>query len=382
MSAKIADAYTLKLTPFSPIHVGSGREYFPQEYCPVRDPDRVHIINLDQLIRQHPEVTEQLTARERVPLWATDAVRYVREPALVRNRDKVDRHTAQDIKDAAELGNAATIWEFAKDDLSRPFLPGSTMKGAVRTAIAYRLLMDSPLALTNVKNAIVKSTSRGQAAPGDKEAVERLVFKTEGDAHDDLMRLWSFRDSPPLDCDKSLTVVAGKRLSSMEPLGYLNQYEVLTDKSGTLDIDVSFDCALAESGHWKLETLASFPETIADVCTCLNRFADDIIEHELDYFRNHPVNPLDVVTFYEGLQERRRRGEVLLCLGKGTGWHKKTIGLLLHKDPSTAFRDVVAAYNLGRGQRRFTGFPTSREMVVRNGKPAVFGWAQIEVVHK
>ncbi len=379
MSTRATDTYELKLTPLSPIHIGTGREYFPQEYCLVSDPDRVLIVDLNSLIQKYPDIAEQsFAAGRREPLWKTPAGNLVRQDkSLVLYSDKTDRHTAGDIKTYAERGNAATIREFTKTANSQPYIPGSSVKGAVRTAIAYALLSSSAEMFTRFKRAVVL-TDNGRVRQGDKEAVEHAVFGDSGDAHEDIMRVWSFSDSSSLACDRTLTVVKGKRLSSTGPLGYENYYEVLTETSGPLLLRSAFDRALAASGAWTSKTLSGLPKTMKDVFSCLNQFADDIIAYELTYFDRHPAKPQEVVNFYQTLKQRREHGEVLLCLGKGTGWHRKTIGQLLRKDRSSIFRDVVSAYSLGKGQRRFTDFPTSREMAVRARMPGVFGWARIE----
>ncbi|MEO0082541.1 MAG: type III-A CRISPR-associated RAMP protein Csm5 [candidate division WOR-3 bacterium] len=379
MDAKTQATYYLKLTPLSPIHIGSGREYFPQEYIPQENPDRILIVDLDQLIQKYPRIADQsFLAEQRTPLWETRAGELVlRDASLVLNSDKTDRHTLQDIKASAKRENVSTIWEFTKTAYSRPYIPGSSVKGAVRTAIAYYLLATSPETFSRLKQVIVARNPRIE--PGDGSAVEQLVFTDGNGAHDDLMRLWSFSDSSPLDCHKTLTVVQGRRLSSTQPLGFRNWYEALTETSGSLRLCATYDSALASCGAWRPVRPACFPKTIGDIFTCLNRFADDIIAHELAYFRNHPAKPQETVDFYQNLKERRQRGEVLLCLGKGTGWHKKTIGQLLRQDRSSIFKDVVVAYRLGKGRRRFTDFPVSREMAIRNRRPGVFGWAQMSM---
>ncbi|MEO0073916.1 MAG: type III-A CRISPR-associated RAMP protein Csm5 [candidate division WOR-3 bacterium] len=400
MSTSIFDRYLLRISAVSPIHVGTGREYFRYEFhCDVQS-RTVSILNIDKLVRKNPVQAALVFKDEKsAPDTATLFRLCWNQKELICNQDQI-------AGDIAELlaNERSTIWEFTKDNAFRPYLPGSSIKGAVRTAIAYWMLKNDPELLNRVKQAVVVKTGSANTPTrmGNPNAVEEFIFRPGGDAKRDLMRLWHFSDSKPLGVD-SLSVVAAKRLSSTRLLGFTNFFEVLTKQSGTLELEVLFDQSLAKAGFCEPALLNPFPKTISDLFACINEFTDDIVEFELDYFRNHPERPHTIVIFYENLKQSRKKGKMLLPLGKGTGWIRKTVGLPLREDENF-FSRLVEAYKLGKGKGRFKRFPQSREVLAkvvrRNSHQAsrgasrtmssgnrpmfdpseVFGWAQLEVV--
>jgi CRISPR type III-A-associated RAMP protein Csm5 len=374
----ISDNYGVKIKPITPVHIGSGREYFPYEYDPTLEKGRILISDLDLCLCKHP--AEAAKFGEPKPLWKLNPGLLKRHPDLVRNREQIADEIAKELRTSAEKDNAATIWEFAKTSESQPYIPGSSLKGAVRTAVAYCLLKDLSEIRNGVRRAVVRKSQGRLPTGGDKDAVERFVFRDNGDAKDDLMRLWSFSDSKPLARDGTLSVVLGTRVTRSKKLGFQNYYEVLVANSPEAETAVRFDSSLAGSNYWSGSLFERFPKTLDALRTCIGRFADDIIDYETDYFteeRNQMRGQLkDVSNLYANLRERSKRGEILLPLGKGTGWIRKTVGLLFRKDDLQTFKDIFFAYRLGKRNQPAESFPSSREIVDGN-QLSIFGWAQL-----
>jgi len=179
--------------------------------------------------------------------------------------------------------------------------------------------------------------------------------------------------------DETLSVVQGRRLSKSEFLGFRNYYEVMTEKSPAVEMVVSFNSSLSQSGLWSNEIFHVFPKTISAIFNCINCFIDDVIEWEINYFKNHKIrNQLsDLIKFYENLQISRKNGEILLPLGRGAGWMRKTVGLLFKQDKSDIFNDIFYVYRLGKKGQKPVTFPASRE-IVDGTKKEVFGWVKID----
>ncbi|MEO0128391.1 MAG: type III-A CRISPR-associated RAMP protein Csm5 [candidate division WOR-3 bacterium] len=381
MNNQINETKTLWMKILSPVHIGSGNEYYPYEYYP--DVGYLKVFNLDLFIKQYPKEAEEIFAQMTKPLWLLmekDKV-YLGKSELIRNQNKIDKNIAESL---TRKGNAATIWEFIKTNKSEPYIPGSSIKGALRTAIAYAIMKKSPRVYQKIKTDAVKEVedkkdNRKKLVPNDEEVVENTIFSDKKDGKNDLMRLWSVSDSQSLPKDNVLMVVQTQRLSKDRFLGFRNYYEVL-NKTPKIEVKISFDESLAQTGFLKQIEIGLFPQTLKDLFDCVNIFVDDIIDWELNYFKNHQISSQlsDIINFYESLKSMRNNGKILLPLGKGTGWIKKSVGLLFKKDPAT-FVNIFRAYKLGKKGQRPEIFPSSREIVVTGTNKMVFGWAEISV---
>ncbi|MEO0129905.1 MAG: type III-A CRISPR-associated RAMP protein Csm5 [candidate division WOR-3 bacterium] len=384
MSNQINDTNTIWIRVVSPVHIGSGNEYYPYEYYP--DVDNLKVFNLDLFIKQYPKEAEEIFAQMTKPLWLLmekDKV-YLGKNELIRNQNKIDKNIAESLKRWAKKENAATIWEFIKTNKSEPYIPGSSIKGAFRTAIAYAIMKKSPRVYQKIKTDAVKEVedkkeNRKKLVPNDEEVVENTIFRDKKDGKNDLMRLWSVSDSQALPKDNVLMVVQTQRLSKDRFLGFRNYYEVLSNKTPKIEVKISFAESLAQTDFLKQIEIGLFPQTLKDLFDCVNIFVDDIIDWELNYFRKHPISSQlsDIINFYESLKSMRNNGKILLPFGKGTGWIKKSVGLLFKRDQSPIFSDIFRAYKLGRKKQRPEIFPSSREIIVTGTNKMVFGWAEI-----
>lgn len=387
MDEKITKSHSIKLAIISPVHIGTGSEYYPNEYFG-DNKNHVNVFNLDLFIKKYPEEAERTIVAETKPLWQlTRSIQsFSMGEDLIKNRDFIDSQTLKELKEGLEKGKIATILEFNKNHRFEPYIPGSSLKGMFRTAVAYAILKKSPQMYEKVKRGLIKKVRNEKinkilTIPGNSDIIEELIFRSGEDGKNDLMRLWSFTDSKPLNKDNTLTVIQTRRLSRNRILGIRNYYEVLYPKSPMIELQISFLSALAQNYFFDREVFSLFPKTLNDLFDSLNLFVDDVIDWELNYFSNHNCKTelKDLVKFYEVLKSYRKSGRTLITLGKGTGWIRKSIGLLFKKDRSTIFHDIFYAYTLGRKGQRAEIFPSSREIIISEGEKKIFGWAEIKV---
>lgn len=363
--------YHIKIKPLSPIHIGSGKEYYPYEYVPSIESEKLIIFNLNQFTISNPkEATQSILNKGITPLWKIIDKNHLINKNFILNFNSISKSTASKIKDSAEKGNAATIWEFIKNEQNEPYIPGSSLKGVFRTAIAYYLIKSNTEVFSQIKNEL----------PKNLDVIENRVFRENNDLKKDLMRLWTFSDSKPLNKHKTLSVVKSCRLSKSDFLGFYNYYEVLSESSPELESDIHFSNYLTETDLWQTELRNIFPKTLDEVLKCLNCFVDDIISWELNYYQNHhnSIQLGGLIKFYQNLKNLRANSISLIPLGKGTGWIRKTVGLLLREKEKELFKLIFDKNKLGRKGQNPNTFPTSRE-IVREEKNTVFGWARITI---
>ncbi|MEM2919114.1 MAG: type III-A CRISPR-associated RAMP protein Csm5 [Candidatus Altiarchaeota archaeon] len=376
MQKNIVRTYRLKIKVLSPVHIGSGKEYYPYEYCFIGD--KICIYDFDSFLAKSSsqEILNSIFKEIGKPLWkmlSQSQLRY----EFCRNVEEISAFTANNLKNWAEKGNRATIWEFIKNSFNQPYIPGSSLKGAIRTAIAYSILKQHFPLYKEVKEAIlIKENDR--LKHGDKEIIEKKVF-CKVEPQKDVMRIWAISDSGPISRENSLSVIACKRLSKDRLLGFSNYFEVLTENSPEIYSTLSFYPSLINSGIWKKEILELFPKTIDELLNYIRIFSTDIVDYEIKYYKKHPLmrELSSIINFYTEIAKELAKGAIILPIGKGTGWISKTIGLLLKKELST-FNGIFKAYKLGKKGQRPEIFPSSREIICESTKK-VFGWIKLEI---
>ncbi len=286
-------------------------------------------------------------------------------------------------------GNPATIAirEQIKDVHGRPYLPGSSLKGALRTALAVLAADERKPDLKRIGN------SRTWAA----QPIESYLFGK--DPNHDLLRALQVADSAAVSSGNlglrrvHIYPSAGRSYRGRSR-GLDVDVEVLR-KGTVLDIPIhiptelfeyrqtDFDRRrLTELRHWQdgimwLEQLAKAGKM----------YAKSVLEDEYYFYKDRQDVP-DAIYFVHDtidLFSKLDANQFLLVLGWGGGWHTKTLNQYLKADPK-AFDSIVSRYRLNPTGTHKPGdpFPKSRHLVRKpNGKPGEpLGWVKVTLLER
>ncbi|MBF0412091.1 MAG: type III-A CRISPR-associated RAMP protein Csm5 [Desulfamplus sp.] len=242
--------YEVSFHILTPVHVGSGDEIDPFSYI-IRD-GHLHIINLIDWIADYPEKEELLSLMEKDSFSAIRT--FIAKNYTTGSYDKVSipvdsSKLFEDYEKAIKLQNAANqvlVNSMTRNEIDGyAYIPGSSIKGAIRTAIANRF----------VKQAGVKS------ADGQRRNWETKIF---GQIKDDPLRYLRLSDISLKEhgtCiveakeytnnkDKSLTPKGSKECAvslcrNLEPIKYntrltLEPENIMQLKIFNTKIDVNF----------------------------------------------------------------------------------------------------------------------------------------------
>ncbi len=254
----------------------------------------------------------------------------------------------------------------------RPYIPGSELKGAIRTAVLAKMLNDNAKLLQELAQNLRPSMSREQLSGLWQRTEWKLVRQNENDrdAHNDLFRGIAISDSEPLPTD-ALCIYAAKRLNMsrdvtvfVEAIAPRHETRVtlsvahpdrwlqaigLTDKAGWLDW-TKLARALYEHANAVLDFIArKFPQ--------VNQRAGQLKQ------QNNPDEPL-------------------VCLGWGQGFLSVTMTEPLLKKHSQAYetlRQAMAQAISQYGRTKPNNFPkTIWAALDGNGQPSdLFGWVKL-----
>ena len=156
------ERFPLTLTPLTPLHVGDGSQLEAYEYAVVEG--RFHRLSLNRLLaRLTPEEQERLNVCIERDL--TGLRRFVREhfdpeiaeysaAASPRSRDVYE-------KNLDRFANQLIVSPFIRS-MGAPFIPGSSLKGALRTALLDALI---PTPITERRAATLEARTLGYMNP-------------------------------------------------------------------------------------------------------------------------------------------------------------------------------------------------------------------------
>lgn len=385
----IARNLTVRLELLSDVHIGTGTEL-------VRDFDWiapgdgwVYVAHGDRLME---ELFDRAEADGRDMRQVAKALAGSTLTSLYREMKWL---TAADFTADSPLfryrlqGNPATanIREQIKDVYGRPYLPGSSLKGALRTALAVAAAEELKPDLTRLEY------SRSWAA----RPVEGRLFGR--DPNHDLLRALQVGDSAP---------VAASHLVLRRAHIYPTATSTYRGQSRGLDVDVEAlgrgtvielpihapTELLADRGtafdrrrHAELSDWESRAPWLERLARTGKKQSVALLTEEANFFRERDKAEVAEAQQFLGrlVQQFQQLGpnEFFLVLGWGGGWHTKTLNQVLKRDPKL-MADLVSRYRMNRTGTIKPGapFPKSRHLLRnRLGKAGPpLGWVKVTLV--
>jgi len=294
---------------FSPTHIGSGDRLTRIDY--VYRNGEVRVIDYEKAWSEDERIRKMIELGRFDPKIAINYYKY-----------KLDAFCKPD----------GEIMEHIKI-LGRPYIPGSSLKGTIRTALLWNYLKEKGL----------KIKSRKELRRIEQELFDR-----------NLMRRLIVRDSEMLSV-KDLGVYEivilsernGKTLEEkMLRTGRSIKIYVESLKPGTkLKIDLKGD-------NWK-DKLLEFSKFVLSID---RKFFEERNDGRLD----------DILKFIDDVESKLNSGRILFRIGFSTGWLWKTVGSLLTREER-----LELAKKLKLSRKLGTDFPKTRRVIVYNG---VYRW--------
>ncbi|RLI85850.1 MAG: type III-A CRISPR-associated RAMP protein Csm5 [Archaeoglobales archaeon] len=334
----------MEIRTLTPVHVSSGNKLTRIDFI-VRD-GKVFVLDT-------PRLFEALEWKDVMKLVDELSYRSLVDIAKEFGIDVVDFRLYY-VKLTGSVGNE--ILEQIKTE-GRSYIPGSSIKGAIRTAILWHIVKNDR-SLLNFAIRCLEELTRGKITHKTlkmaDDKLERRVFGK--DPRSDFMRALRVTDSTPFD---KLRVYEVKILGS----GVRGVCVECIDENDTAEIDIKID---------EFTNIEKFKEhginDVKDIVEITRDFSLTLIEKELGYDYSDKTKSI-----LKGIKNSRG---MLLRVGWGTGWYSKTIGLLLENHPN--FEGLRRRLGLGRSlrtKRFYDVFPKTRRVTV-DGKP--LGWICID----
>ncbi len=354
----------LIISTLTPIHIGSGGKYSAAEF--LIKGNQLYRVDINKLFGMLDERSKE------------DFIIQLEEPyfqlgSFLRGKNieisRIKRYSCN-----LKAGYPAEINEHVKTN-GGAFIPGSSIKGSIRTAILYNLIEKKDIDRIS-KMLDLKYWQR------DRE-VQKFIDnffsgKTkELSSYSSFLRFLQITDTNTI----SNVSVYSIKVANVERGGGVTWYKrrgrEVTLFNETIDVNENLGVEISEHYNPNIykdlrlgekERLINLDKIIEDVYI----FSADLIEHELEFAEKYHMDFLK--NFYEQLKSKNTKDSPLLRLGHGSGYLATTIGLKLKRYPNV-FEKVRRSL---RGKSYPYEFPKTRKIVFENGKPSYpLGWVKI-----
>jgi len=354
--------YQLTLQTLTPVHIGAGEELRLGFDFVLRD-GRTWRLDVDAVLAEKwNQLGLNQSGRERYPLPGEMLTEQdFRNPALFRYVARGVPHSTR---------HDARLQACIKDPWDLPYIPGSSLKGAIRTALAWT-------GWTEIRPRL----DRGVLGRNRKWAGRSLERKLFGkDPNHDLLRALHISDlHGPLDPNRDLGVVVARVLTPSAMQSPIGLEVILSNRTltGTLKID---DFLFAPWAEHRLG-FGNRKRWLAELMPRVQAHSRARIARLMEWFAQ--IEGAErIANFYRQLYDLKLPAhQALAQIGWGTGWDGKTFWTHLQAD-AYLFEKIIQDFRLqprsSRPRRPGDPFPVSRRVVTvgrQSPTPAApFGW--------
>ncbi len=406
MTQQLVKAQTFAVTFLSPVHIGT-----------------------EEQLSHHDFLCEN-----------TRLIRFRINPILERmNEGQLERFVEEGLEGVKEWIRRLELWQSARlyeasvprpprpfreslrpfiaDPLFRPYLPGTEIKGAIRTAIAWWLLRQLPN-LRELQQRVGKRQHNNRIDERDRRQAGQWLERglLGDDPNHDLLRGLRVQDSNPVAparlrvfpvlvavrTNRGLQWLQSPR-SKNQPSQYTDDHqraianfcECVDERVQGVRISVVEDAFLSDGEIGKGDAIVRVAEELrweqlrrqafAQWRQACNELAKTVAAAERDWRGQVKGNARNAFAqlvaarlerFYDDLLRRveAEKDAVFLNLGWGGGWRTKTVTETFGDE---LVQQVVNRYNLDRGARS-RPFPKTRKLAWRGGNEFVpLGWVKL-----
>ncbi len=343
----------MKLEILTPVHIGSGDKYLATDFV-IKGNKVVFIDSMKFFEEVDKKGLDPVDVAKEISEGEKSIEDFVEDLSKIKTRE-------------APFNGRMPRKEILAHIKSRgkPYVPGSSIKGAIRTAVLWKEVNDNRELLdwtvNYIKERLMRSKKgyleRGDLTRLDDELEEKVFRKARltekrADPKNDLLRALRIYDSE---------FIGGCSVYQINFLGMRN-FSVLAeclDAGQAAEFETNIDEFTLQYLNQKLD--------YDYILSATREFAEKIVEVEVN--RNYPER---AKREFENVL--RARG-IILRVGWGTGWYSSTIGTLLKTH--LEFEGIRKKLGLGRNPRtkKFSrNFPMIRRITFNN-RP--LGWISV-----
>lgn len=376
----------------TPVHIGNGERLGKMDF--ILERNQCLIIDLDMVLSELKDNQSALNEFGGEKFNIRDFLQKYKIPPA--NVQKYSLPNPGNIR-------PFNIQEMIKTGMGNALLPGSSIKGSIRTVMLWHLLKDTERKkATDILIGILKSKVKKEQADNE---LDHFLFGRN--PNHDLLRCLQVGDVEFNLSDLKLLECKVLSLNEHNGFGWKKMgkggFNTPNAREGSSICCESLARDAVSIGRIKFEEfLFENPLTIKELGFSdkkellvglphkCNEFTESFIASEIDFFTSCKMKKM--VEFYETLKEEipQDGGSFFLHLGWGSGWRGMT-GNYLDDEYIKGFREKYGKFSNQMGKNikdkatgswvQFPIFPKTRKIAFENGKPKYpLGWIKIEKV--
>ena len=380
-----------QIETLTPVHVGSGENLLHIDGCYANK--KWHRIDLDKVFTHPGANLNALTAAmgRREFRWTT----HLQNPEAFAAYSLPCSQSPEEVE----------VREAIKDINHRPYIPGSTLKGAIRTALLWDLINGNETHFTKTLSTLEKLAEQKPKGNPRRETPAKQIEPTllGSDPNHDLLRALQVGDTTSIDITgfeigNAWTVTLNPNNRLVQKVEGGQEYKIFVEQIQPKQV-LTFSLKIDE---WLLKGPAksrlnfgnSQADAIQNIAAVCHWVTGDLIHREQAFFNTYKFP--EIANFYDQLLRLNESltggGSFLLQIGWGTGYDSKTITPLFtydENDPEAAqelLTNLRERFRLGQSRshpRTYDEreFPKTRRISYRGQNPiAPFGWVKISPI--
>ena len=361
----------------SPVHIGSGEKYTASEY--VKSKAKTKKGNILNIIKRMDVSNYFLSLDDDKK---DDFLRDLSNPNF--NLSSFDKKISNNYlkykainKSKKEIATSQEITEAIKT-LNELYIPGSSIKGAIKSAILYRELDDD--LISNISRFVINN--QGRVNNRNYSRWINDIFTSNNaptPAQGDIMKFLQVSDSTTI---KSPTIYDVATVMASFRVGHNEFY---SRNKRTHEPTLSFLETITRGNKLSFDIKNNYTSDVFKKLGLENKkrlidldnikksvfiFSKALINNEIEFARDYDIKYLE--NFYHKLEKQNSIDEPVLKVGAGSGFLSTTVGLKIKKYDERLF-DKIA--NGTRGRNYDYEFPKSRKITQIGGMP--LGWIQL-----
>ncbi|MHA1879288.1 MAG: type III-A CRISPR-associated RAMP protein Csm5 [Candidatus Heimdallarchaeota archaeon] len=373
------------LRTLTPIHIGSGVEFSPLDYFYEKEKNRICLIDQSKLmvaIQNHSKDSKHFKAiiddltREVLDSVDNKRLNYSLDQFAKEELNIDPQEIVGDYISCRSLGqHKVNIGEFIHT-AGRRYIPGSSIKGAMKTAFMYTQIKTS----NKLFDELIKTINK---IKGKKTADDSLYEKVFGrDPYHDLFRAIHVSDTEEIE-ERSVRKIASFDYATGPVLSTIFLETVYS--SSPIEFTLKVNDKLASSVVLKKDK-----DLFMELRQACNEYAIDKLEFHIEQIEEQEIRTsvdlTKIKTFYKKLlkitQNAMDENKFLLQIGRGSGFFGTTVTLLLHNNSPTTLMTLRTRVGIGRRKKSWSydeRFPkTSIIELSRDNRPNnPLGWVMI-----
>jgi CRISPR-associated protein Csm5 len=305
-----------KISTLTPVHIGNGIELQGNfEYLNFREEKKIALINAEKVLA--------ILGEDNLHHWISCIDQ--NQPLLPLLKQRKPNLTSNDIADRIIHMSVATekpIRTQIHTGCEMPLIPGSSLKGAIRTALFAELIFDNPESVTTSRNL------KDYRNNWNDKIINNLIFGN--DPNHDIFRLLQVGDVEFTNTVAFETNVINKYNTTWKIKQELSQVVETIPAGLTAKSRIQFNDLLLKRAGTNYFNRNSTKLKFDQLLSLINNHTMRLVEDEIDYWDNKAQNPealgdyLDEMNLILESIQNCTETECVLRLGWGSGFRSMT----------------------------------------------------------